>query len=476
MGAGNRPSGADFGGVVGSSAIRPGQPGPADMSVRAMKILLSAFSCGPDIGSEPGVGWHWAVELARLGHHVLALTEIEYQGPIEAAIAGGGLPPSLRFEFYMPPWLDRLRHLGLRLGHQSLTLHLVHLLWQIAAYRHVRARFAGESFDLVHHLTYSGIRHPTLMGRLGIPLVLGPVGGGERAPLALRRGLGWHGWVKDALRDLHTWLIRFDPITRRACADALVIYVKTAQSRDALPGCCRSKVSVQMEIGIPRVSPLRRPERRPGQPFRLLYAGRFVYWKGLHLGLRAFAEVRQRGGDARLTMLGGGPEARAWRRLARKLGIERAVDWLDRVEHGRMSEMYRSHDALLFPSLHDSSGNAVLEALSYGLPVICFDLGGPGEIVDDRCGRVIATGGRSASACSHALALAIEDMSRSPALCRRLADGARARAANFLWPTQVGRVYADIAGRLQVPAMAGAPDLAEGPEIRPRQRGRAKLP
>ena len=440
-----------------------------------MKILLSAFSCGPDIGSEPGVGWHWAVELARSGHEVLTLTEIEYQGPIEAALADDWLPPSLRFEFFMPPWLDRLRHLGLRFGYQSLTLHLVHLLWQIAAYQHVRARLGRESFDLVHHLTYSGIRHPTLMGRLGIPLVLGPVGGGERAPLALRRGLRWRGWVKDALRDLHTWLIRFDPITRRACADALVIYVKTAQSRAALPRRCHNKVAVQMEIGIDAVSSLRRPERQLGKPFRLLYAGRFVYWKGMHLGMRAFAEARRRGGDVRLTMLGGGSEGRAWRGLARELGIEQAVDWIDRVDHCRMSEIYLSHDALLFPSLHDSSGNVVLEALAYGLPVICLDLGGPGEFVDDRCGRVIATGGRSASGCAHALALAIEDMSRSPVLCRRLGDGARARAANFLWPTQVGLVYADIAGRLQARAMAGAPDKAEGPEMRCWQLRRGQL-
>ncbi len=440
-----------------------------------MKILLSAFSCGPDIGSEPGIGWHWAVEMARSGHEVLTLTEIEYQGPIKAALAGGGLPPGLRFEFFMPPWLDRLRHLGLRLGYESLTLHLVHLVWQIAAYRHVRSRLERERFDLVHHLTYGGIRHPTLMGRLGIPLVLGPVGGGERTPLALRRGLGWHGWVKDALRDLHTWLIRFDPITRRACADALAIYVKTAQSRDALPRCYHSKVAVQMEIGIQQVSSLPRPERRTGQPFRLLYAGRFIYWKGMDLGLRAFAEVRRRGGDVRLTMLGGGPQGQAWRGLARELGIERAVEWIDRVEHCRMSELYRSHDAVLFPSLHDSSGNVVLEALSYGLPVICLDLGGPGEIVDDRCGRVIATGGRSASACAHALADAIEEMSISPALCRRLGDGARARAANFLWPAQVGRVYADIAARLQHRAMAGAPDGAKGFEIRWRQLRRAQL-
>jgi glycosyltransferase involved in cell wall biosynthesis len=133
-----------------------------------------------------------------------------------------------------------------------------------------------------------------------------------------------------------------------------------------------------------------------------------------------------------------------------------------------MGELYRSHDALLFPSFHDSSGNAVLEALSHGLPVICLDLGGPGKIVDDRCGRLIATAGRSEADCVHALALAIAQMSGSTALCRALAEGARTRAAEFLWPAQVGRVYADIARRLSARAPPAVPEMAERPELRAR--------
>ena len=196
---------------------------------------MSAFSCGPHRGSEEGVGWNWAVETARLGHEVIALTQTELQGEIEAELASGRLPATLRFEFFMPRWLDRLPDKGHALGLWQPTDHLTHLLWQILAYRYVRPRLAAWRIDLIHHITYSGIRHPTLMGRLPVPLVLGPLGGGERAPMALRRGFGWRGWLIDLVRDLHTWLIRFDPITRRACADALVIYVKTEQSRRALP-------------------------------------------------------------------------------------------------------------------------------------------------------------------------------------------------------------------------------------------------
>jgi len=421
-----------------------------------MRILLSAFSCEPHRGSEEGVGWNWAVEIARLGHEVIALTQTEVRGEIEAEVASGRLPATLRFEFFMPRWLDRLQTRGRALGLQQPTDHLTHLVWQVLAYRYVRPRLAGWQVDLVHHITYSGIRHPTLMGRLPVPLVLGPVGGGERAPMALRRGFGWRGWLIDLVRDLHTWLIRFDPITRRACADALVIYVKTEQSRRALPGRHQGKIAVHLEIGTREVEVERPGERHAEEPLRLMFAGRFLYWKGMHLGLRAFARLLERGVAARLTMLGAGPDEQAWRHLADELGVGHAVDWLAWVEHSKVPELYRQHDALLFPSLHDSSGNVVLEALVHGLPVVCLDLGGPAELANQSCGRVVQTRGLDVEQCAGALADALGELARDPALCRRLSEGARERARALRWPALVGSLYDDVSRRLQRPASTGA--------------------
>ena len=49
-----------------------------------MKILLSAYACEPNKGSEPGVGWHWALELGYLGHDVWVLTRANNRPAIEA--------------------------------------------------------------------------------------------------------------------------------------------------------------------------------------------------------------------------------------------------------------------------------------------------------------------------------------------------------------------------------------------------------
>src|SRR5262249_51653947 len=168
-----------------------------------MKILMSAFSCGPGQGSEPGVGWNTALEAARLGHEVVVLTQTEFQQDIERELTSGKLPANLRFDVFMPVWLERIREAGVRRGLQSLTWQIVSLLWQFCALFHARRHYQQAGFDLVHHVTFAGIRHPTLLTRLGLPTVIGPLGGGDRVPMALRKSFPWRGWTKELLRGIY---------------------------------------------------------------------------------------------------------------------------------------------------------------------------------------------------------------------------------------------------------------------------------
>ena len=56
-----------------------------------MIILLSCYACEPRKGSEPGVGWRWAQELAAAGHEVHVITRANNQPAIEAADCPAGL-------------------------------------------------------------------------------------------------------------------------------------------------------------------------------------------------------------------------------------------------------------------------------------------------------------------------------------------------------------------------------------------------
>ena len=149
-----------------------------------MKLLLSAYACEPDRGGESGVGWHWALELARLRHDVWVLTRANNQQAIQRASPN---LPNVRFIYYdLPNWLAKLKK-------KAPILQFYYLLWQWGAYRTARELHRQEQFDLVQHLTFGVFRHPSFMGRLGIPFIFGPVGGGERAPFRLRMDYGVKG-------------------------------------------------------------------------------------------------------------------------------------------------------------------------------------------------------------------------------------------------------------------------------------------
>ncbi len=228
-----------------------------------MKILMSAFSCGPGRGSEPGVGWNVALEAARLGHDVTVMTQSEFRAEIEREVAAGRVPPNLRFDIFTPRWLERLRDAGVRRGLSSLVWQPVSLVWQFCALAHAKRRYRDAGFDLVHHVTFAQIRHPTLLTRLGLPTVLGPLGGGDRVPPALRRSFPWKDRCKERLRDLYNTALRLDPLTRAAFRDAALILLRTRAGLSAVPPRHRGKVLVRPGLGIAeRIAAAPRPRAR----------------------------------------------------------------------------------------------------------------------------------------------------------------------------------------------------------------------
>jgi glycosyltransferase involved in cell wall biosynthesis len=405
---------------------------------------MSAFSCGPGRGSEPGVGWNMAVEVARLGHDVLVLTQSEFAVEIERQVAEGKLPPGLSFDIHMPRWLARLRDFGLRHRQPALTWHLTSLLWQFCALAHVRRRYHDREFDLIHHVTFAGIRHPTVLTFLRVPTVLGPLGGGDAIPFALRKSFPWKYWLIELLRDVHNWSLRADPMTRSAFHRAKIILLRTEAALVAVPRRDRHKVRVRVGLGVADVSTAEPARRQPGEPLRLIYAGGLLYLKGLHLGLRAVAHARAHGIDASLTIAGDGPARGDLERLARELGLTPHVVFLGHLTRGQLLQTYRRHHAMLFPSLRDAGGMVVLEAWSQALPVICLGLGGPGQMVSETCGRAVRAVGRSEAECAAALGDAIAALATDETLRLSLARGARERYQQFSWREIAAGLYSEI--------------------------------
>jgi len=112
--------------------------------------------------------------------------------------------------------------------------------------------------------------------------------------------------------------------------------------------------------------------------------------------------------------------------LAKSLGLEERVHFLD--FRADISDLMRTADVFVFPSLYEPFGLVVLEALASGLPVITAKTVGAAEIVSEGGGIVVDNGGDE-----NQLAEAMSQILDDPARSRSMRRAARLSAENYSW-------------------------------------------
>jgi glycosyltransferase involved in cell wall biosynthesis len=378
--------------------------------------------------------------MAERGYKVYVITRKHNQKDIENACVNNAELESIEFLYYdsraLLPLLNLLK---------ARFRYFYYYYWQWGAYKYALKKHQLLKFDLVHHVTWVQVRMPSFLWKLDIPLIFGPVGGGEKAPWRLWSALGLRQWVVDLLRTIWGLLSRFDPFVQQTMKNASKILVTSTDTLQYVPKNSRHKTKLQLAIAFERKHTLDeiRPLDSTKSSLRIIYVGRYLGWKGMALGLNAFALLAKQCPDATLTMVGSGPAEKSWRRLAYQLGIESNIEWINWMPHNKVIQMFRESDIMLFPSLHDSGGFVVLEALSEGLPVVCLGIGGPGIIVDSSCGININVQGKSRKEVETELSEALLQVASDKDFYKRLKIGAFKRVQKFNWDALIDSCYED---------------------------------
>lgn len=189
-----------------------------------MRILMSAYACCPGRGSEPGVGWNWALQAARF-HEVWVLTREKNRNAIEAARPENLHPVYLDLPRWAKFWKQR-----------KWAIWPYYHLWQSAAGRIARHLHRELRFDLAHHATFMSLQ-PGFVASLGVPSIVGPAGGLQQLPRGFEQIAGHRLYeraralfIRRLVRS-RTWRVFAGKVDRfiianRACLDVLSMNVR----------------------------------------------------------------------------------------------------------------------------------------------------------------------------------------------------------------------------------------------------------
>lgn len=147
---------------------------------------------------------------------------------------------------------------------------------------------------------------------------------------------------------------------------------------------------------------------------------RLIPQKGVEYLIRALPKVK---GDFKAVIIGKGPELPRLKLIAKRLGVEKRIEFISTVlPEQKLIEYYSASDFFILPSLWEPFGIVLVEAMACGNPIVATKAGGIPEVVTPDCGILVE------SRNPHMIAEAVNTLASDRQKRERMAKNARKRA------------------------------------------------
>jgi len=345
-----------------------------------MRVLLSAITCQPDVGSEPKVGWDAAMAISEL-HDCHVVTHVAGRKSIEQKQAEG-IATRVKFHYFGEQFTWHPSRFIARL--QSW---IIFQKWQARLLPFAAQLHRQHNFHLSHHVTYVTWRVASPLWQLPIPFVWGPIGGTAVIPRNFLGMLSRPAIAFEAARYVSGRLASRSK-GFRSCVENAALVVAANEETETFFRHFRPSQPVARLWPVfftpAQVASLREPLRpKPDdrRPLRLFAGGNMEGRKGIALALEAIAALKNLGVPVTYTFAGWGPELKPMQKLAHRLGISDQVEFHPGFSREPYIAQLKDSDAYFLPSFRETSPITLLEAAMAGCYPVVADSSGAGEIV-----------------------------------------------------------------------------------------------
>lgn len=348
-------------------------------------ILINAYACSPNMGSEPGMAWNWCVNLAKYCElHII--TEGEFRNKIEEVLPT--LPQGKNMHFYYNPVSEEIRRMCWNQG--DWRFYKYYKEWQYKTYQIAKEIIRNNHIDIVHQLNMIGFREPGYLWKIeNLPFVWGPIGGLKQFPTSYLKGCSLKMKVFNYLKNyINIYQLKHDKRVNDAFKRSKLLISSIPDSYYAI-----KKYKNLDSIIIPETGCFEsydnNLDRFDEDSFNIIWVGKFDFRKQLPLALRIMQKTNNSKIHLNIYGTGNDLQIKENRILSEKLNINAQISWHGNVPNYEITDAMKKAHLFLFTSVSEDTSTVVLEAISNGLPVMCFDTCGMGYVINDKVGRKI---------------------------------------------------------------------------------------
>ena len=331
-----------------------------------VNYLISAYSVNPYKGSEDSIGWNWVLQYEKNykeGDRIILLTKKFNEKDTRRGLKEFNIQHVELVIVDVPNALNWFRE------KHSAFHHMYYILWQHWAWLWVK--HSGIHFDVIHHVTMNDYRIPSeLYKAKGAKVIWGPMGGAQVTPRPLK--VYEKNQLVASFREFVNKSCSWNPFYKKALRSYYKIYCINNETQKQISRIVGKDVPLMPELAL-RDEYKNLPIRKGNNDIlKIVFVGRLIGKKGIAFLVDALSFMPT-DMNWELLIFGDGDDHALIEKQIADSGIGKNVKLMGNRPLNQIAEAYQQADVFVLPSLRETSGNVLLEAMAYAVPIVAFD-------------------------------------------------------------------------------------------------------